>query len=110
MNKILNRYDKALYRIDVYENGARKKSIGKLTNVVTDKKLASEIAANTKKPGFTHSAVQICSTTNPMNTLQPGNTDAGATTNPASGANAQNPKCPELVDRLRPVLEKYRRK
>ena len=114
MNKILNRYDKALYRIDTYENGARKKSVGKLTNIVTDKKLASEIAANTKKPGFTHFAVQICSTTNPVSTTgagaNPARTDPASTTNPASGASsAQGPRCPELIDRLKPILEKYRR-
>jgi len=95
MNKILNRYDKSLYRLDTYENAKRTTTRGTSTAVV-NKKLASEIAANTKKAGFTHHAVQICNTTNP-------------TTGPNSSNNA-NPKAHELVERLKPILEKYRRK
>jgi len=59
MNKILNRYDKALFRIETYVNGKLKKTQGKLTDVVTDKQLASQIAANVKRTGFTQYAVQI---------------------------------------------------
>ena len=95
MNKILNRYDKSLYRVDTYENAKRMKTLGTSTAVVS-KKLASEIAANTKKSGFSVHAVQICNTTNPT-----------------TGINASNnadPKRRELVERLKPILEKYRRK
>jgi phage replication-related protein YjqB (UPF0714/DUF867 family) len=67
------------------------------STAVVNKKLASEIAANTKKPGFTHHAMQICNTTNP-------------TTGVNGANNANNPKCLELVNRLKPILEKYRRK
>ena len=98
MNKILNRYDKSLYRLDTYENGKRMKTHGMSTAVV-NKKLASEIAANTKKPGFTHHAMQICNTTNPTTGV-----------NGASSANIADSKCLELVNRLKPILEKYRRK
>jgi hypothetical protein len=95
MNKILNRYAKSLYRLDTYENAKRTTTHGTSTAVVS-KKLASEIAANTRKPGFTHHAVQICNTTNP--------------TTGVNGANSADPKSRELVDRLKPILEKYRRK
>lgn len=114
MNKILNRYDKALYRIDTYEDGKRTKKQGTLTDVVTDKQLASQIAVNLKKPGFTHYVVQVPgNTTNPAASLQP-----GATTNPASSSNtgpAPSPVHPttnsrELIERLTPILEKYRKK
>ena len=76
MNRILNKYDKALYRIDTYENGKLKKTQGKLTDVVTDKRLASQIAANVKKAGFTQYAVQIRagSTTNVQTSPTPGAT------------------------------------
>jgi hypothetical protein len=95
MNKILNHYDKSLYRIDTYENGKRTKTQGTSTAAVS-KQLVPQVTANTKKPGFTHSAIQICSTTNP--------------TSGATGANPADPKCRELVDRLKPILEKYRKK
>jgi hypothetical protein len=59
MNKILKQYSKSLYRIDTYVNGQRKKTQGKLSDVVTDKKLASEIATNVQKKGFTQYTVRI---------------------------------------------------
>ena len=116
MNKILNKYEKSLYRIDTYEDGKRTRKQGTLTDVVTDKKLASQIATNLKKPGFTHYVVQVPgSTTNPANTAYP-----GSTTNPASAANYPYPapssvhpaetKSRELIELLTPILEKYRKK
>jgi hypothetical protein len=76
MNQILNKYDKSLYRIETYENGKLKKTQGKLTDVVTDKQLASQIAANVKRTGFTQYAVQIRpgSATNVMTSPSPGTT------------------------------------
>jgi hypothetical protein len=59
MNKILKQFDKSLYKIETYENGELKKTRGELTDVVTDKELASQIAANVKKKGFTQYAVQV---------------------------------------------------
>jgi hypothetical protein len=98
MNRILNKYDKSLYRIDTYVNGKLKKTQGTLTDVVTDKQLASQMAANLQKPGFTHYAVQIRtgSTTHPTGTTpSPGATTnpthhspvPGASTNPANTSN-----------------------
>lgn len=120
MNKILNQYDKTLYRIDTYENGKRTKTQGKLTDVVTDKRLASEMAAAVKREGFTQYAVQIRagSGTNPASTSPvPGATTnptgtspvPGATTNPTS-SNSSKPKTNDLVERLRPILKKYQKK
>lgn len=170
MNRILNKYDKSLYRVDTYENGRLKKAQGKLSDVVTDKQLASEIAANVKRTGFTQFAVQIragsttnpqrtsnpaattnpqrtsnpaattnpqrtsnpAATTNPQRTSNPAattnpqHTSTGSTTNPQHSANASpspgvttNPqhsssaakeKSDELAERLKPILEKYRKK
>ncbi len=164
MNQILSKYDKSLYRIDTYENGKLTKTQGKLSDVVTNKQLASEIAANVKRTGFTQSAVQIRVglTTNPARSQNPGNTNnparsqnpgttnnpahsqnPGTTNNPAHSQNpgttnnpahSQNPGTTnnpahsqnptpgtttnpakqnsgdELVERLRPILEKYRNK
>lgn len=114
MNKILNKYEKSLYRIDTYEDGKRTRKQGTLTDVVTDKKLASQIATNLKKPGFTHYVVQVPgTTTNPAVTSTP-----GSTTNPASAAKYPTPspvhpteaKSRELIELLTPILEKYRKK
>ncbi len=88
MNRILNKYDKSLYRIDTYENGKLKKTQGKLTDVATDKRLASEIAANVKRAGFTQYAVQIRAgeTTHPQSSANT-SPSPGETTHPQSSAN-----------------------
>ena len=136
MNTILNKYDKSLYRIDTYENGKLKKTQGKLTDVVTDKQLASEIAANVKRTGFTQSAVQIragttANSSNPLKSSNP-SPNPGATANssnplkssnpspnPGATANSSNPlkssnpakhKSDEMMERLKPILKKYQKK
>lgn len=73
MNKILKQFDKSLYKVETYENGQLKKTRGTLTDVVTDKELASEIAANVKKKGFTQYAVQVAGS----NESEPGATPGG---------------------------------
>jgi hypothetical protein len=139
MNRILNKYDKSLYRIDTYENGKLKKTEGKLTDVVTDKQLASEIAVNVKRAGFTESAVQIRagSPNHPQTTAvvnhpqttavinHPQTTavvnhpqitashpagPAGSPNHPQSSSNSAGEKSDELVERLKPILKKYQKK
>jgi hypothetical protein len=125
MNRILNKYDKALYRIDTYENGKLKKTQGKLTDVVTGKQLASEIAANVKKAGFTQSAVQIRagSPNHPQTTEVVNHPQITAVVNhpqitashPAGpGGSPNHPqtssKSDELVERLKLILKKYQKK
>ena len=125
MNRILNKYDKALYRIDTYENGKLKQTQGKLTDVVTDKRLASQIAANVKRAGFTQYAVQIRAgfTTNVQISPTPGATvhvqispRPGSTTNiqisptPGSTTHPQMSKSNESTERLRSILKKYQKK
>jgi hypothetical protein len=90
MNRILSRYDKSLYRISTYENGKLLRTQGTMRDVITDKKLASQMAANIKKPGFTSLA--------------------GLITNPLNFVNIQFPKHPKLLSQLKPVLEKYQAK
>jgi hypothetical protein len=90
LSRILDRYDKSLYRISTYENGKLAKTQGTMSDVITDKKLASQMAANIKKPGFSSLA--------------------GIITNPLTGVNTQFPKHPKMLDRIKPVLEKYQAK
>ena len=89
MNRILSQYSKSLYVVKTYENGKLTKTQGKMKNVVLDKKLTAEIAANIKKPGFTKVV--------------------GIITNPLVSSNSEFPKRPELTNRLKALLEKYRR-
>jgi hypothetical protein len=149
MNKILKQFDKSLYKIETYENGELKKTRGELTDVVTDKELASQIAANVKKKGFTQYAVQVAGQVEGGPSPSPG---GGSGANPAvanpppappppkagqeggpspspgggSGANPAHPNPPppppslrgargqkeseELIQRLKPILEKYSKK
>jgi hypothetical protein len=121
MNQILNKYDKSLYRIDTYENGKRTKTQGKLTDMVTDRKLASQIAANVKRAGFTQYTLQIRSA--PTNVQSPGFT-TNVQTSPTPGANVhvqisptpganvhvQKPKPSESTERLKSILKKYQKK
>lgn len=140
MNRILRQYDKALYRVQTYENGQLKRTQGTLKDVLTDKTLASEIAINVKKKGFTQDAMRIGAASETDPTPGGGSTplkpkkpedpypsasptpDGGATTplspkkrNLISGSgptplHSQNvSKSQELVDRLKPILEKYSR-
>jgi hypothetical protein len=109
MNRILRRYDKTLYRIQTYENGQLKKTQGTLSDVFIDKTLASEIAMNVKKKGFAQDAMQIGFCSTPLK-------DPNCPTIKGTPAIASTPlktdnvsKSQELVDRLKPILEKYSR-
>ena len=124
MNKILNQYDKTLFRIDTYDNGKRTKTRGNLTDLVTDKRLTSEMAAAINE-GFSQYAIQIGFDNNPTlsptpkskwspppgATTNPANTSPvpGASTNPTS-SNQNRTTTKELFDRLKQILKKYQRK
>ena len=88
LSRILSQYDKSLYRISTYENGKLTKTQGTMRDVITDKKLASQMAANIKKPGFSSLV--------------------GIITNPLVTVHIQFPKQPKMLDRLKGVLAKYR--
>jgi hypothetical protein len=127
MNKILRKYDKALYKIETYENGELKGTKGTLTDVVTDKQLASEIAENVKKKGFAQYAVQVIgqpgasshptSVPTPSPPVGPSVSPTGGTGSnpqlvtppPIRGARAEK-ESEELLQRLKPILEKYSQK
>jgi hypothetical protein len=159
MNKILKQFDKSLYKIEIYMNGELKKTKGTLTDVITDKELASEIAENVKKKGFTQYTVQVAGSeagitpagkpngyptvATPPRAEAAGSPGGGSASNaslanpppppprakaagsPGGGtaSNAQqtpNPPPPrgaraqkeseELIQRLKPILEKYSKK
>jgi hypothetical protein len=147
MNKILKQYDKSLYRIDVYEKGERKKTLGTLSEVVIGRKLMSQVAENARKTGFTHYAIRIGATEGVgHNTPTPGVTEGtGHNPTPAQGATIggtghatptpvesmsyggtghatptpgtavfgekahDRTDSDELVERLKPIFEKYKK-
>jgi hypothetical protein len=151
MNKILKHYDKSLYRIDTYQNGQRQETQGKLTDLVTDRTLASEIAINVKRKGFTRDVHQVgrrdeisvpapggnpspLKAPNDPTLPTPTPTPADTTASPSPGGNPsplkppnstevlaspspggnpsplKPPQSEQLVNRLRPILEKYSRR
>lgn len=168
LNDVLKKYDKSLYRIDVYnKNGQKKKSLGQLSDVCLDSAVVSEVAA---AKGNANRTLQVIAATNPQratgaptnpqhspssptNPLQtpsspthpvstpssptnplstpssPTNplstpSSPGSPTNPQQTPSAtthpqtttQNPcvadekAAKELIDRLKPILEKYSKK
>ena len=114
MNKILNQYDKTLFRIDTYENGKRTKTRGTLTDVITDKRLTSELATGVKE-GFSQYAFRVRGfDTNPTLTPTPKSKSSyspvpGASTNPTS-SNQKTTATKGVFDRLEQILKKYQRK
>lgn len=131
MNKILNKYDKALYRIATYENGQLKSTKGKLSALLIDKTLASQVAKNVKTAGFSMDAMQVGVPFKPgsyaplaSSTAPPSDVAASTPTpTPVSGdpemkgetagvghtpLSSQNIfRSIELVNQLRPILEEY---
>jgi len=128
MNKILNQYDKTLFRIDTYEKGKRKKTRGRLTDLITDKRLASELTTAVNE-GFSQYAIRIQTVaTDPTLTPTPRSAKTGPvpgpSTNPTSSktgpvpgpstnptsSNQSSAKTKELSDRLEQILKKYQKK
>jgi hypothetical protein len=113
MNKILNQYNKTLFRIDSYEKGKRKKTWGTLTDVITDKRLASELTAGVTE-GFSQYAIRIRTVaTDPTMSPTPKNAKMGPVPGPSTdptNSNQNSAKTRELSDRLEQILKKYQKK
>jgi hypothetical protein len=131
LNEVLKKYDKSLYKIDIYKNGQKKKSQGQLSDVCLDRTVVAEAEAAT---GNSNRTLQVIAATNPQRS--PGSTvnplrSPSATTNPQHTPSAttnpqqtpgaptnpqQSPCAPdekaakELIERLKPILEKYSKK
>jgi hypothetical protein len=154
LNDILSKYDKSLYKIEIYKDGKVTRTQGKLSDVLIDKALAAE-ATDAKAKGNSNRTLQIIAatssqqllagttggeqapgaipsaSTNPQRILGGTPTPApnaipSASTNPqriprgtptpAPGAptHPQRPTAAagdktaqELIERLKPILEKY---
>jgi hypothetical protein len=149
-NEVLKKYDKSLYKIDIYKNGQKKKSLGQLSDVCLDRTVVAEAAQAT---GSSNRTLQVIAATNPQRTPSsavnpvqtPGSTvnpiqTPGSAVNPvqtpssvnpvrvpsstvnpvrtpSSSTNPQQTPCvsdekaaKELIERLKPILEKYTKK
>ena len=113
MNKILNQYDKTLFRIDTYEKGKRKKTQGTLTDVITDKRLASEMTTGVNE-GFSQYAIRIRTVaTDPTMSPTPKSAKNGPMPGPSTdptNSDQNSAKTKKLSDRLEQILKKYRKK
>src|SRR5437868_11772533 len=74
LNEVLKKYDKSLYKIEVYNDGKVTKTLGSLSDMQIDQKVSAELA-DAMKNGESERAVQV---------IAPPQT--GATTNPQTGS------------------------
>jgi len=131
INDILTKYDKSLYKLDTYKDGKLKRTQGALSDVNLDQAIASELTAAQGK-GESIKTMQLTNpqhqprtitttepvpgaSTNPQKA--PGTTIStqpvpGASTHPQQAGETVNPQhaAKELIERLKPILEKYSRK
>lgn len=59
LNKILGRFDKSLYQIQIYKNGKLQKTMGALSEDILARGKASEIASNAQRRSLSGWAIQI---------------------------------------------------
>jgi len=110
LNEILKKYDKSLYRIDIYRNGQKQKSLGQLSDVYLDRTVESEGAM---AKGNLYWAHQVAGYVNPA--LPP--IPQGGPPNPAGGSAPPPSEGPaaakelieqqKLIEALKPILGKY---
>ena len=119
INNILEKYDKSLYKLAAYKDGKLKKTQGTLSDVNLDQAIASELPAaqakgeSNKTMQFTNPQRHPGNITNPQKTAAVTNPQRspGAPTNPQRHPSAADEKAAkELLERLKPILQKYSRK
>ena len=117
INNILEKYDKSLYKLAAYKDGKLKKTQGTLSDVNLDQAIASELLAAQAK-GESNKTMQFTNPqrgniTNPQKAAAVTNPQRspGAPTNPQRNSSPADEKAAkELLERLKPILQKYSRK
>jgi len=121
LNEVLKKYDKSLYRIDIYSKGEKKKSLGQLNDVYLDRTVVSEVAAWKESSEEATASLQVITTYTPTIPGGPSAPIPFLTPLPVPPSEAPSegpPKTPspgsagekaakELIERLKPILEKY---
>lgn len=137
LNQVLSSYDKSLYKVQTYKSGKLTRTMGELSDVVVDQALASEVATSVAK-GNSSRTLQVIAATmsqrlgsttypqptpgstnnptqgSPSGTTNPTHGSPSGTTNPTQHQQGAHPggekAAKELIERLKPILEKYRKK
>ena len=119
INNVLKKYDKSLYKVATYKDGKLKKTHGTLSDVNLDQAIASELPAaqakgeSDKTMQFTNPQRHPGNITNPQKAAAVTNPQRspGAPTNPQHSPSLTDEKAAkELIERLKPILQKYSRK
>jgi hypothetical protein len=110
LNQILKKRDKALYKIQTYQNGKLIKTRGALDERFIREGLVSEVATKAKTTGFTGCALQA-------GVVEEAVWKSSSTTKPPPQGFGRSSTTKKLVDaaedlvkEVRPILEKYNRK
>jgi hypothetical protein len=109
LNDILKKYDKSLYKVETYKGGKVAKQQGQLSDVAIDKQVESELNA-AKAQGVSDKTVQFV-----WRQFNPPPLARGMTTHVEQVPPPPPPVRPaaqgkQLVDELKPILQKYQKK
>jgi hypothetical protein len=90
LNDVLKKYDKALYKIQIYKNGKVTKTLGTLNDMYIDQKAVADLA-QAKTSGQSERAIQLIA---PPAKMAPVNPQTGSAVNPQTGSPA--PSGPQM--------------
>jgi hypothetical protein len=90
VNRVLKKYDKSLYKIQTYKDGKLIKARGQLAEKYMRAGLVAEVTQKAQTTNFTGCAIQAGSRSTTLQTMVP--------------------QMDEMVNKLRPTLEKYNKK
>jgi hypothetical protein len=82
LNDVLKKYDKALYKIQIYKNGKVTKTLGTLNDMYIDQKAVADLA-QAKTSGQSERAIQLIA---PPGKMAPVNPQTGSAVNPQTGS------------------------
>jgi hypothetical protein len=107
LDAVLGKYDKSLYKIDIYKNGRTKNTLGNLRDMCIDQRAVAELM-QAKAQGESNRAIQLVapgSAVNPTNS-QSGSPTPGTAVNPNQGSTppgAAVPVHPNVAPQMSPV-------
>jgi len=112
INSVLKKYRKSLYKIQTFKNGSLTETRGALDEKYIREGLVSEVAKAAQTTQFTGSAIQLSFTSS---TKQPSPPPPPPPVSYTSSTKVKQPLPPpdqlkqakELMERLRPILERY---
>jgi len=82
LNDVLKKYDKSLYKIQIYKNGKVTKTLGTLNDMYIDQRAVADLA-QAKTSGQSERAIQLIA---PPGKMAPVNPQTGSAVNPQTGS------------------------